>query len=61
MVSKNLTWEQKDNRKNICSDIMLLLAEKLDLLINVIRCDDPETKCHSIYWKIDTSQRMKKV
>jgi hypothetical protein len=30
MIPKNLTQEQKDNRKNICSDIMERITEQLD-------------------------------
>jgi hypothetical protein len=36
MVPKNLTQEQKDNRKNICSDVMEQITEQLDVLENVI-------------------------
>lgn len=50
-VSKNLTREQKDNSKVICSDILQRLDERPNLLENVITCDetwifqyDPETK-----------------
>jgi hypothetical protein len=51
MIPKNLTQEQKDNRKNICSDIMERITEQPDVLENVITCDetwifqyDPEMK-----------------
>jgi hypothetical protein len=40
MVPKNLTQEQKDNRKNNCSDIMERIIEQLDVLENVITCDE---------------------
>jgi hypothetical protein len=67
MVPKNLTQEQKDNRKNICSDIMKRITEQLEALENVITCDeswilqyDPETKRQSTHWKTPTSPRMKK-
>lgn len=67
MVPKNLTQEQKDNRKAICSDIMERLKEEPDLLTRVITCDetwvfqyDPETKRQSMHWKTPTSPRMKK-
>jgi hypothetical protein len=45
MVPKNLTQEQKRNRKNICSDIMERITE---------------TKRQSMHWKTPTSPRMKK-
>jgi hypothetical protein len=35
MVLKNLTQEQKDKWKNICSDII----EQMDVLENAIKCD----------------------
>jgi hypothetical protein len=67
MVPKNVTQEQKGNRKNICSDIMERITEQLDMLENVIICDvtrifqyDPETKRQSMHWKTPTSPRMKK-
>lgn len=67
MVPKNLTQEQKDHRKNICSDIMDRLKEQPDLLTNVVTCDetwifqyDPETKRQSMHWKTPASPRMKK-
>lgn len=67
MVPKNLTQEQKDNRMNICSDIMNRLTEEPDLLSKIITCDetwifqyDPETKCQSMHWKTPESPRMKK-
>jgi hypothetical protein len=67
MVPKELTQEQKDNRKNICSDIMERVTEQLDVLENVITCDEtwifqynPEMKRQSMPWKTPTSPRMKK-
>jgi hypothetical protein len=36
MVPKNLTQEEKDNQKNICSDIMEQITEQPDELENVI-------------------------
>jgi hypothetical protein len=67
MVPKNLTQEQKDNQKNICSDIMERITEQLDVLENVITCDetwifqyDLETKRQLMLWKTPTSRRMKK-
>jgi hypothetical protein len=67
MVQKNLTQEQKDNRKNIRSDIMERITEQADVLENVITCDeksifkyDPETKRQAMHWKTPNSRRMKK-
>jgi hypothetical protein len=55
MVLKNLAQEQKDNRISICSDIMEQIIAQLDVLENVITCDemwtfqyDPETKRQSM-------------
>jgi predicted nucleotidyltransferase len=66
-MTENLTQEQKDNWKNICSDIIEQITEQPDVLENVIRCDetwifqyDPETKRQSMHWKTPTSPRMKK-
>lgn len=39
MVQKNLTQQQKDTRKNICSDSMKRHTEQ-DLLTNVITCNE---------------------
>lgn len=39
MVLKNLTQDQKDNRRVICSDILQRLDEQPNLLENVITCD----------------------
>jgi hypothetical protein len=67
MVPKNFTQEQKDNQKNMCSDIMEGLTEELDVLENVITCDetwifqyDLETKRQSMHWKTPTTLRIKK-
>jgi hypothetical protein len=67
LVPKNLTQEQKDNRKNICSDIMERITEQLDVLENVIACDerwifqyDSETKRQLMHWKTSISPRMNK-
>jgi hypothetical protein len=66
MVPKNLTQEQNDNLKNICSDIMERITEQPDMLENVITCDetwifqyDPEMKRQSMPWR-PSSSRMKK-
>jgi len=40
MVPKNLTQDQKDNRKVIFSEILQRLNEQLNLLENVITCDE---------------------
>jgi histone-lysine N-methyltransferase SETMAR len=67
LVPKNLFQEQKDNRKNICCDVMERLKAEPDLLTHVITCDEtwifqynPETKRQSMHWKTPTSPRMKK-
>ena len=67
MVPKNLTPEQKANRKNICSDIMERITEDPELIEKVVTCDetwifqyDPETKRQSMHWKTPTSPRAKK-
>jgi hypothetical protein len=67
MVPKNLTQEQKDNRKNICSD-MERITEQVDVHESVITCDEtwifqyyPEMKGQSMHWKTPISPRMKKV
>nr|CAH7751414.1 unnamed protein product [Callosobruchus chinensis] len=67
MVPKNLTPEQKENRKNICIDIMQQLEADPGLLEKVVTCDktwifqyDPETKRQSMHWKTQSSPRMKK-
>lgn len=40
MLPKNLTQERKDNRKNICYDIMEQLTKESDVLTKVIACDE---------------------
>jgi len=40
MVPENLSQDQKDNRKNICSDILQMINEQPNLLENVITCDE---------------------
>ena len=56
LVSKNLTQGQKDNRKDICTDILQEITQKPDLLENVITCNetwifqyDLETKRQSMH------------
>lgn len=51
MLTKNVTQEQRNNRKNICSDLMERLSEEPDLLIHGVTCEgtepfqyDPRTK-----------------
>jgi hypothetical protein len=47
MAPKKLTHEQKDNWGSICSDIMERIIEQLDVLENVITCDETWTvQCH---------------
>ena len=67
MVPKNLTCEQKMNRKDICSDIMERFTDDPELVSKIITCDetwifqyDPETKRQSMHWKTPTSPRVKK-
>ena len=67
MVPKNLTCEQKMNRKDICSDIMERFTDDPELISKIITCDetwifqyDPETKRQSMHWKTPTSPRVKK-
>jgi hypothetical protein len=67
IVPKNLTQEHKDNWKNIFSDIMERITEQLDVLENVITCDemwifqyDLEIKWQLTKRKTPTSPRMKK-
>jgi hypothetical protein len=64
---KNLHSGKKDIRKNTCSDIMERITGQLDVLENVIICDemlifqyDQETKRQPIHWKTPTSLSMKK-
>ena len=67
MVPKNLTCEQKMNRKDICSDIMERFTDDPELISKIITSDetwiflyDPETKRQSMHWKTPTSPRVKK-
>jgi hypothetical protein len=67
VVPKNLTQENKDNGKNICSDVMEGITEQPGVLEDVITCDetwifqyDPDTKRQWMHWKTPTSPRMKK-
>jgi hypothetical protein len=67
MVPKNVSQEEKDDKKNIFSDIIEIIAEQLGVLENVTTCDetwifqcDPETKRQSMHCKTPTSPRSKK-
>ncbi|KAL4112100.1 hypothetical protein QTP88_015948 [Uroleucon formosanum] len=67
MVPKNLTIDQKFNRKEICSDTLKIIKDDPSFINNIITCDetwiftyDPETKSQSMHWKTPTSPRMKK-
>ncbi|XP_029341252.1 uncharacterized protein LOC115033209 [Acyrthosiphon pisum] len=67
MVPKNLTIDQKFNRKEICSDTLKIIKDDPSFINNIITCDetwiftyDPETKRQSMHWKTPTSPRMKK-
>lgn len=67
MVPKNLTQDQKDARKESCTDILERLNEDPHLLERVITCDetwifqyDPETKRQSMHWKSPSSPKIKK-
>lgn len=58
MVPRILTPEQKENHKNICSDILERIQEQQDFLKNVITCDKTcifhyslETKWQLKHWK----------
>lgn len=55
MVPKNLTLDQKFNRKEICSNILKTIKNNTKFLNNIITCDetwifiyDPETKKQSM-------------
>ncbi|KAL4131731.1 hypothetical protein QTP88_009004 [Uroleucon formosanum] len=67
MVPKNLTIDQKFNRKEICSDTLKIIKDDPSFINNIITCDktwiftyDPETKRQSMHWRTPTSPRMKK-
>lgn len=66
-VPKNLTPEQKDNRKEVCSNLLERIETDPDFLTNVITGDeswifeyDPETKRQSQEWHTANSPRPKK-
>ena len=67
LVPKNLTVQQKDNKKDICTDIIKRIDHKPDFLKNVITGIDswifeygPETKKQSLEWHTANSSRPKK-
>ncbi|XP_050520575.1 protein GVQW3-like [Daktulosphaira vitifoliae] len=67
MILKNLTIDQKFNRKEICSDTLKIIKDDLSFINNIITCDetwiftyDPETKRQSMHWKTPSYPRMKK-
>lgn len=67
LVPKCLTAEQKESRKQICSDILENIENDATFLERVITCDeswffiyDPETKRQSMHWKSPNSPRQKK-
>jgi len=67
MVSKNLTTEQKANRRDVCLDHLDCLEREPEFFSCVITGDeswileyDPETKCQSREWHTANSPRPKK-
>lgn len=67
MVPKLLTADHKDNRTNVCRNILQMIEEEPDFLGKVITGDetwvfqyDPETKRQSLQWKTPASPRPKK-
>jgi len=66
-VPKNLTIEQKDNRKDVCLHLLERIQRDRNFLKNVITGDetwifeyDPETKRQSKEWHTSASPRPKK-
>ena len=66
-VPKNLTLEQKDNRRDVSLDILQRIESDREFLSNVITGDeswifeyDPETKRQSQEWHTSSSPRPKK-
>ena len=64
MVPKLLTDDHKDNRTNVCRNILQMIEEELDFLGKLITGDetwvfqyDPETKRQSLQWKTRQDQR----
>ena len=67
IVPKNLTIEQKDNRKDMCLHLLERIQSDRNFLENVITGDeswifeyDPETKRQSKEWHTSASPRLKK-
>lgn len=67
LVPRNLTVEQKDNRVEVCRDLLGRIENDPDFLKNVITGDeswifeyDPETKRQSKEWHTSNSPRPKK-
>ena len=67
IVPKNLTIEQKDNRKDVCLHLLEWIQSDKNFLKNVITDDetwiceyDPETKRQSKEWHTSASPRPKK-
>ena len=67
MVPKNLTTEQKANRRDVCLDLLDHLEREPECLSRVITCDeswilkyDPETKRQIREWHTANSPRPKK-
>src|SRR6187551_2359503 len=67
LVPKNLTTEQKDNRKNVCVDLLERIANDQEFFNCVITGNeswifeyDPETKRQSKEWHTSSSPRPKK-
>jgi hypothetical protein len=61
MVPRLLTPEQKENRKQICTDILERIQADSHFLDKVITCDETwMTKRQSMHWKTPSSPKMKK-
>ena len=67
MAPSFLNPDQKEIRMNICADILQNVENGLNLLENIITCDeswffqyDPESKRQSMHWKRPSSPRQKK-
>ena len=67
LVPKNLTVQQKDNRKDICTDFIERIEQDPNFLKSIITGDeswifeyDPETKRQSLEWHTANSPRPKK-
>jgi len=67
MVPKNLTTEQKANRRDVCLDLLDRLGRESEFFSHVITADDfmyfeydPETKRHSREWHTANSPLPKK-